>query len=235
MTDQDYTDIPGAPGADEPPPRPAFLKRLWMVFVQPGDLFNALALNPAWFPMLVLVAVVTGATMWFIPAEAFEAQMLGRMPADQPAQMPAIPPAVLRATATGGAAVVTFVFAIILSLVTYVIFVFIRGDKATLKQHLSVISHAGIIVAFGALFVLPIRILSVDVTRTLSVGTFLPFLPEGYVHNLLTGLDLFSLWAAVVAGLGLSLLDPRRRWGPTATVMIALVVIAAAIGAIFGR
>lgn len=62
-----------------------------------------------------------------------------------------------------------------------------------------------------------------------SVGTFMPFVPEGYLASVLGGMDLFSVWVAVVAGLGLSLLDERRRWAPTAAITVALMVVAPAM------
>lgn len=233
MTDDHSTDYTGNPGdvggTEEPPPRPAFFKRLWMVFVQPGDLFRLLALNPAWFPAAAFVAVVAGISMWLTPAEAFTANI----PAEQAAQMPDIPPEIIRLMGVGAVTGFTLVFPVILSLISYVLFVFIRSDRATFKQHLSVMSHAGIITAFGAIFTLPLRMRSGDLAHSLSVGTFFPFLPEGYLHSVLLGLDLFSMWATVIAGLGLSVIDPRRNWGPTAAVLVGLAVVAAMIGAMF--
>ena len=232
MTDQHGTDTgnPGdAGGTEELPPRPAFFKRLWMVFVQPGDLFRLLALNPAWFPAAAFAAVVAGLAMWMIPAEAFTANISP----EQAAQMPDIPPGVIKIFGAGAVTLGLLAFPVVLSLITYVFFVFIRSDRATFKQHLCVISHTGFITAFGSLFTLPLRIRSADMQQALSVGTFFPFVPEGYLLSVLMGLQLFALWAAVIAGLGLSVIDPRRNWGPTAAVLVGLTVAWAMITAIF--
>lgn len=222
----------GAPAFDEPPPRPAFFRRLWMVFVQPGELFRALAQNPAWFPVAALVALVVGATMWLLPAEAFDA-IRADIPAEQREQMPDLPPQFFRAFTSGGALVATFLFPVIISLVTYVIFVFIRGDRATYKQHLCVNAHTGVIGALGALFMLPLRMRSLDVEQTLSVGSFFGFLPDGYVSGVLAGLDLFSLWSCIVAGVGLAAIDPRRSPKSTAIILVGILLVFAMIRALF--
>ena len=228
--DTQYAQAAGV--AEEPPPRPAFVKRLWMVFVQPGDLFGQLALNPAWYPMAAFVAIVVGLSLWFLPAEAFEAVMQARIPPDQAAGMPQISPEVIRWTGVGGIAVITFLFPLVLSLISYVIFVFIRGDEATFKQHLCVMSHVGVITAVGSLFMMPLRMRSLDIEQILSVGTFFPFLPDGFLLNMLTGIDLFALWGSVVAGLGLSVIS-RKSWGSTASILVALLVVVAIIRAFF--
>ena len=87
--DTQYAQAAGA--GEEPPPRPAFFKRLWMVFVQPGDLFSRLALNPAWFPM-----ALPSSPSWprfrcgsSRPRRSRQC-MEARVPPDQAAQMPDI-------------------------------------------------------------------------------------------------------------------------------------------------
>ena len=232
------TEAPMAPGAHadpaaaELPPRPAFVHRLWMVFAQPRDLFRELVLNPAWFPVAVLVALVTGVSMFLIPVEAFEA-FGGNIPPEQRDQMPDLPPEFFRAMTSAGALAVTLLFPVVISVVTYVIFVFIRGDRATFRQHLCVNAHTGVISALGALFMIPLRARNLDFDQTLSVGSFFGFLPEGYLAGLLGGIDLFALWACIVAGIGLAAIDERRSAKSTATILVGLLVVFAAIGALF--
>lgn len=227
---------PGAPAgastSDEPPPRPAFFRRLWMVFVQPGELFAALVQNPAWFPVAALVALVVGGSLWLLPMEAFDS-ILANVPADQREQMPELPPAFFRVMTTGGATVVAFLFPVFISLVTYVIFVFIRGDRATYRQHLCVNAHTGVIAALGALFTLPLRMRNLDIEQRLSVGSFFGFLPDGYVSDVLAGLDLFSLWSCIVAGIGLAAIDPRRSARSTAIILAGILLAFAMISALF--
>ena len=229
--DTQYAQAAGA--GEEPPPRPAFFKRLWMVFVQPGDLFSQLALNPAWFPMALFVAFVAALSVWFLPAEAFEAVLEARVPPDQAAQMPDIPPEFIRLFSVGLILMASLVSPLVLSLISYVLFVFIRGDRASFKQHLCVMSHVGVITAFGSLFMLPLRMRSLDIEQTLSVGTFFSFLPDGFFLNVLMGIELFSLWATVIAGLGLAAIDPRRSTQSTASILFVVLVLFAVVMAFF--
>ena len=228
------TEAPRAPGrhvdatAEEPPPRPAFIRRLWMVFAQPGDLFRALARNPAWFPVAVLVALVGGASMFLLPAEAFEG-IWDNVPPEQRDQMPDLPSGFMRAIMTGFGLLASLIFPVAITLVTYVLFVFIRGDRATFRQHLCVNAHTGVITALGNVFLVPIRMRSLDFQQVLSVGSFFPFLPEGFVADLLGGLDLFALWACIVTGIGLAAIDERRSVKSTAMVLVGVLVLFAAI------
>lgn len=231
------TEAPGSSGtyadaaATEPPPRPAFFRRLWMVFAQPGDLFRALALNPAWFPVAAFVALVTAASMFLLPGEAFEG-IFDTVPPEQRDQMPEFPPGFMRAMATAGTLLVTLIFPVVISLGTCVIFIFIRGDRATFRQHLCVNAHAGLVWALGALFMTPLRMRSLDFQQTLSIGAFFPFLPEGFVASLLAGIDLFGLWTCIVAGIGLAAIDERRSAKSTATILVGILVLFAMIMAL---
>lgn len=235
----DYTTAYSALGAEPPPPppRPPFFHRLWMVFVKPGDMFGALSLNPAWFPIAVVTALIGAGAMWMIPAELFLDVAIDRVPPDQAEEMAAqfeqVPPIVFKASAVGGVALFSLIFPVVLGAITYVLFVFIRGDKATYRQHICVVAHTGIITAVGAALNAFVQSRSGDLTRTLAVGTFFPFLPDGYFTEFLLALDLFQLWAAVVAGIGLAAADPGQKTGSTAGVLIGMVVVVALIRAAF--
>ena len=219
------------------PPRPPFFSRLWMVFVQPGKLYGDLVRNPAWFPITLLVAAVTAAVMWFTPEELFRQAALSGVSGEQATEiaegMAQVPPILIKGGAVGGAFLMTLLFPIILSAITYVCFVFIRGDEARFKQHLSVVAHAGVISALGAILNGIVNNLGGALEETLSVGTFLPFLPDGYFTELLLALDLFQLWGAAVVGIGLAAIDPRRRAGSTVAVLLALVLVVGLIRAAF--
>lgn len=230
MTDRYDTQSPA--GMEDLPPRPAFFKRLWMVVVQPGELFTALAANPAWFPMAAFTAAVVGIVMGLTPAEVFYQTATANASPEQLGDLQALPRIWYKLPAVIFGPGIMLVMPVVISLVTYAIFVFMRGDRATFRQHLCVMSHAGVISAYGALLMAPIRIRNLNFEEMLSLGAFVPFL-DGFVYNLLNGMDLFAIWGSVVAGLGLSLLDERRRWWPTAAVLVGMVVVLAAIRALF--
>lgn len=214
------------PPDQTPPPRPNFFKRLWMVFVQPGELFRALGQNPAWFPMALFVAVCAGAMMGALPDEFWEAQMA--ISGQEVGEVAAV---FARIAAVAGTTLVFLVIPVVISLVTYVMFVFMRGDSAVFKQHLSVISHTGIVSLVGMLVSLPLWIRGGSFEEVLSIGTFFPFLPDGFLYYFLNQMQLFTLWAIVVAGIGLAALDERRSTGPTIAVLMVVQVVFALAGA----
>lgn len=237
MTDyQETWDPDGTPEGsttDEPPPRPNFFKRIGMIFHKPGELFEALARNPAWFPMALFVGFLTGLSMAILPAEAFYETVTANMQPEQAAQMREdVPMFWFKWPGVGFIMLLGPIGPVVLSLVSYVIFVFMRGDRATFKQHLCVMAHAGIITAIGSFVAAPIRIAARNVRENLALGDLTPFL-DGYLYNVLSLLDLFALWATVVAGLGLSVIDPRRRWGPTAAVLLLVFLVIVMVGALF--
>jgi len=228
VTDRYDTRI--AAGMEEPPPRPAFPKRLWMVLVRPGDLFDALAANPAWFPMAAFTAAVVGVALALTPAELYyEVAAAGASP-ERMGDLGELPTIWYKIPAVVGGTGVMLVLPVVMSLVTYLIFVFMRGDRATFRQHLCVMSHAGVISAFGALLMTPLRIRNRNFQEALTLGDFVPFL-DGFPFDVLDRMDLFAIWASAVAGLGLSLLDERRRWWPTAAVLVGMVAALAVVQA----
>lgn len=218
-----------APDA-EAPPLPGLFRRAVMVVVSPGDVFPALAARPKWFGATLLAAAF-GCLEALLPSDALPEQLTR-----QGAAAPDIPASVvvfLQLLVIPATLAVYLVLVLAASGLTYVALVFLRGDEATFKQHLSVMSHAWIItgLGFAVLFVMNQVGLSVR-AESLSVGGLLPFLPDGFLARFLRLVSLFSLWGAVVAGLGLSLLDPRRRWAPTAAVTVGLVLAFALLGAL---
>ncbi len=216
----DYTAQP----EEAPPPRPNFLNRLWMVFVQPTRLFEALGKNPAWFPMTLFVAVGMGAVFTLVPPEVWEAQIAAGGVSGADLDDAA---AGARIAAPIGTLLAFLVIPLVISAFTYMILVFLRGDNARFKQHLSVISHVGIVGLAGSAVHLPLWIRTASFETTLSIGTFFPFLSDGFLFAFLTELQLFYLWMGVAAGIGLAALDPQRSAGSTVAIMLVIQVILA--------
>lgn len=209
---------------DDAPQLPNFFVRMGMVLFQPAALFQALAARPAWFPMLAFVSLAIGAAMLFLPAEVWLEMMRQGSP-EAAGAMGDIGASVMKFFVAVASTAGAFAFTLFFAGVTYVALVFVRGDEANFRQHLSILAHSGIIGALGFWFMLPFKSQSLDMRQSFSVGTFLPFLPESYLASVLGAMDIFSVWTAVVAGLGLSLLDARRRWAPTAVVTVVVMVL----------
>jgi hypothetical protein len=103
-----------------------------------------------------------------------------------------------------------------------VVFLFALGYEGSFRVLLSVVAHALLVVAVGALVLVPLRILAGDANLTLSVATLLPFLGDGFLLRFAGLLDLFNLWAYVLIGVGAAVMDGRRS--PAAGVAVSLGV-----------
>lgn len=215
----------GGIDSDDAPPLPNLFHRVSMVVFSPGDLFPRLAARPAWFGATV-VAAALGALLVFVPSAVpglSEATSDQNLELEVAKFMQAAMPALVLAG--------TLVSVLVVSGLTYVAFVFVRGDEATFKQHLSVISHSWILNGLASVALLAMSAAGLAPSLdTVTVGALLPFLPDGFLSSFLDEVSLFGLWSAVVAGLGLSLLDPRRRWGPTAAVTVGMTLAFALVG-----
>lgn len=239
MTDSHYDEMAahaagGAAVGDEvAEPVPALPKRLWMVYFQPGDLFRGLAAHPVWFVTALLGAFIVTLAIVLIPTELFLDAAISQMSPEEAAAVRDLPPWLFKIQGViAGPFMLAMLF--IVSAVTYVIFVVIRGDRATYRHHLSVLAHGALIGAVGALATTPLRIARGDVRETLSLADLVGFLPipDGFLLTLLNAVELFGIWGALVAGFGLSIVGNRPGWGGSVAVMMVLLLVFASIGAV---
>jgi len=216
------------------PSLPSFPVRVGQVFFSPGTLLDALALRPAWAAAVVLGAVLVVAQTLLIPAEVWDAMfrdvMLRRaqaMPAGFQAGGTLMRVSAL-AFGTLGYFAITFLFAGIVTLV----FAFVLGDEGRYRQYLAVTGHAWLIPAFLGLLLVPLRIIQQDPQLTFNVGTFLYFLPEGYLATVAKMLDLSQAWAWLVVARGAHAIAPRRSFESAAVTLMVLFVIFALLFAL---
>ena len=241
MTDSHY-DETGAHAAgwaavvdEAAEPVPALPKRLWMAFFQPGDLFRGLAARPVWFAAALLGTFMVALSIALIPTELFLDAALSQMSPEDAAAARDLPAWLFKVSSVIGGPLFLLAMLFVGSAVTYVIFVVIRGDRATYRLHLSVLAHGTLIGAVGALATTPLRIASGNVQETLSLADLVGFLPipDGFFLALLNAMDLFGIWGTLIAGFGLSIVGNRPKWGGTVAVMMVLLVVYASITAAF--
>lgn len=210
--------------------------RLMKVFFSPGEVFEYTKKNPVWFGALGVGAVLIALSMILIPAEIWVQGMreqAARQGGEMPGFMTSAGPVFRLVSALSGV-VGTFLMTFIIAGVVTLFFAFLMGDEGKYKQYLSVQSHALIIGAVGSLLLVPLRIVQEDPSLTLNLGTFLPFLEEGYAFRVLKLIDLFGIWGSVVAAVGVTKIDPRRGMGVALTFFLALAVGMALLFGIFG-
>ncbi len=220
----------------EAPQLPSLPIRMLNVFFSPGEVMAGLKDNPAWVGALVFGAALTVLSALLLPAEIFEATMRQQIlerggPAPDNIETMA---RVLRIGGTVAGAVFWFVISAAMAGLLTLIFSFILGDRGKYKQYLAVLAHAFLIAAVGAVVVVPLRISAQDASVLLSVGTFMPFLEDGYFARVLGFVDLFGLWAWAVVGIGVAALEPKRTVGGAIGIVMVIPIALAMIFGIFG-
>lgn len=210
--------------------------RLTKVFFSPGEVFEYTAKNPVWFGALAVGAVVIALSMLLIPGEIW-VQGMREQAAQQGGEVPDFMTSagpVFRLISALSGVIGTFLMTFIVAGVVTLFFAFLMGDDGRYKQYLAVQSHALIIGAVGSLLLVPLRIIQEDPSLTLNIGTFLPFLEEGYAFRVLKLIDLFGIWGSIVAAVGITKIDPRRGFTSALIFFLALAVGMALLFGIFG-
>jgi hypothetical protein len=204
---------------------PSLPARIAQVFFSPGALFAALRARPVWLGALITLAVISLAANTFIPEELIRQLVMERL-GENPEQ--AQIDAAMRMAGFFryiGPVVFTPVLAVVLAALVLLIWNLVLGGEASFKQAMSVTTHVLFIPTLGSLFTIPLMIAANDARVSLGLHLLLPGLDdESYVYRLFRGLNLFSLWAAVVLGIGVSRLNPKVSFGSAAGVMLTLYV-----------
>jgi hypothetical protein len=214
------------------PPAPAeysLPRRAIDTFVAPGRLFEYFRERTPWGGPLVVAIVAGMAVVLAVPQELYveASREAMRQAAESGVQVPDPETMAGFARIAGAAAIIfmTPITAFAGAGLLFLLFSVLGGGSPRYVQYLAVTTHAMLITAFGSLLTLPVQILSRDLTARLSVGLLVPGLEPGtFVHNLLNGLDVFSLWSVVVAALGVSVLNARIAWGTAAAVLVGMLV-----------
>lgn len=210
--------------------------RILKVFFSPGEVFLALREKPVWLGAVGVCGILVALSMILIPADIWVESMREqamRRGTEMPSFLASAGPIFRLASAVSGI-IGIFLWVFFLSSVITVFFSFLLGDEGGYKQYLSVVSHALVITAVGSVLLLPLRIAQGDPTLTLNVGTFLPFLEEGYAFRVLKLLDLFGLWSYSVMAVGVTKIDPRRGMGIALSFFLAFAVASSLVFGIFG-
>jgi len=222
--------------AHETPPTIPLPVRLVKVFFSPGEVFQSLRGNPSWAAVLALGAVLVAVSVLLIPGEIW-VQMMREQAAQRGQEIPPFMSSagpIFRLASVASGVIFWFIWAFILAGITTFVFAFLFGDEGRYRQYLSVVSHGLFIGAVGSLLLVPLRIAQGDPSLTLNLGTFLPFLEEGYAFRVLKLLDLFGLWGYAVMAIGVSKIDPRRGFALALSFFWAFAVAFALLFGIFG-
>lgn len=213
---------------------PSLPARLLAVIVSPGRLMDRLAERPAWVGALLVAAVLVGLSIALIPAELFmEAQREAALQrgVDVP-EMAEGAARVMRFVIPAATVLFTVVLSFVFAGVYTLIFAFILGDEGRYVQYLAAVTHAWFIAALFGLLLTPLRIATGDPQLTLNLASFLFFLPDGYLLNVLRALDLTQIWSTLVIAQGAHAIDRRRSFTSAAAILLGVLL---AIALVVGR
>jgi hypothetical protein len=217
---------------------PSLPNRLFDVFLSPGKVMKAIAQNPAWVGALLvgvfLIALQTALT-WDLTREMMiEAQRQAALEAGREAPvMPEWVMNVLRYATPIIRMIAITLFTFFFAGVYWLIFSFVLGDEGRYRQYLAVGTHALFVPAIIGLALVPLKVMTEDVTMTLNLGNLLFFLPEGYLSNVFRAMDATSIWSALIIAQGAHSIDPKRSFGSAAVVTLGITLVFALISASF--
>jgi len=228
MTDpSDATGTDEAPGEGSEPEAPlrSLPARLLDAVIAPGRMARTVADNPKWIGALLVCAVLLALSIALLPAGLME-DMQRRVMIQSGRAVPEIPErtrTIIRVVSIGAAGIGFIVMAFIGAAITTFVFAFVLGDEGTYKQYLAVGVHAAFITTLAAILYIPMRVAGGDPQLTINVGTFLPFLPDGYVHNVFRAMDISQVWSSLVAAMGIHAIDRRRSFGSAAAIQLGIL------------
>jgi hypothetical protein len=216
------------------------LSRIVGIVVSPRDTFAAVAAHPKVLGVLAFVTLVgcvtiggfllteVGQQAW-LDQQVDQSEAWGRQMSDeQYAQMEKIAPVVGYIT-TGVMLCAIPIMTLITSGILFAVFNAAMGGRATFKQLMAVVSHAGVISALGWIFVMPLNYVRESMSSPTNLAALTPGLPEGsFVTRLLGTVDLFLIWWVVVLAIGLAVLY-RRRTQPIVMSLLAVYAVIALI------
>jgi len=108
-----------------------------------------------------------------------------------------------------------------------------HGSGVRFSQVLAVVVHAGVILALGRLVAAPLIYARETTASATTVGNWFPSLDEASpIARFLGSIDLFTIWWAVVLGIGIAVLSGARARTCAAwivTVYVGIALIAAAV------
>lgn len=183
------------------------------VFVSPLRVFEDLREAPRAVGALLLGVGVVVLSALLLPVELYETLVReGAMASGQdlPVDDPQAMARVLWVAGVFASVVAWPLLALVASAILALLFLFGLGWEGTFRGVFAVVCHALLVVAVGGLLLVPLRIVTGDLSLALSVATFLPMLEEGgLLFRFLSLLDLFNLWAYALMGAGIAVVTGR--------------------------
>ena len=221
-----------------------FPARILGVIFTPRSAYADVAARPAWLGAMLVVLVLTGgSTFAFLSTEIGKNAMLDQQRQTMESFGVKLNEQAMQRMEEGAGrapyfavisqAVFLPVAALAVAGIALAVFNAVLGGDARFKQVFAVVVFSGVILALGAIFVLPLDYARETMSSPTTLSVFLPFLEENsFLARFLGSIDLIRVWWFVSLSIGLAVLY-RRRTGPIAvTLLVVYAVIALVVAAI---
>ena len=221
-----------------------FPARILGVIFTPRAAYADVAARPTWLGALLVVLVLTGgSTFAFLSTEIGKNAMLDQQRQTMESFGVKLNEQAMQRMEEGAGrapyfavisqAVFLPVAALAVAGIALAVFNAVLGGDARFKQVFAVVVFSGVILALGAIFVLPLDYARETMSSPTTLSVFLPFLEENsFLARFLGSIDLIRVWWFVSLSIGLAVLY-RRRTGPIAvTLLVVYAVIALVVAAI---
>lgn len=201
-------------------------QRLLDAIVSPGRMARTVADNPRWAGALLVCAVLIALSIALTPTEVFE-EMQRRVAISSGRPIPELSEnarRMFRIFSVVGSLVSFTVISFIGAGLTTFIFAFVLGDEGTYRQYLAVGVHAAVIPTVAALLYVPLRVSAGDPRAGINIATFLFFLPDGFVYNVFSSMDVSQIWSSLVVAVGIHAIDRRRSFASAAAIQLGILL-----------
>ncbi|HEU0052599.1 MAG TPA: YIP1 family protein [Longimicrobium sp.] len=233
--------VPGADAAPEAPMR-GFFARAVDVLLSPGRVMAELAgaSRPPWagpaFLAAGVMAALTVLTLVLVPRDElarFIFEQATRNGNPRGLTVEQMQPMIPIQMAGGAVAVVAWAFlrVFLIGAVLLLAFTTVGGGSARFAHYRAVVSHAGIVSLVGFVAEWALRLFSGKLDLALNLSILAPGMDEkGLAFVFLRSLNIFTLWAFVVVGIGVSAANRRKWTGATFALLTVLMLAFAAVG-----
>lgn len=234
MTDTVHYQPSTEPTYAPEPDAGSFPRRVVDTFFSPVALFQRFGARPPWIDVTILAIVLGAIAFALIPQEVWQATMeeaMRQRGQELPAGAdPESMASMQRMFGMVGAAIMPWIFLAVQAGIMVLLFSVILGGKATFRQYVGVVAHAGLIGAVGQLASLPVILRQGVMSQGITLGALVAGMDhESFVYQFLNAWNVFLIWQLVVLGLGASALNRRIGAGTAIGVLLGVYACIAAV------
>lgn len=212
---------------------PNLAVRVGLVLFSPAELFDRLRRRPVWLDVLLLLVALNVVGNLLLPEELLRQMAESQLPADADPQSLEGSVGWLRTFSIVGAIVFTPLWAALVAGYLLLVYNVLLGGEASYRRLFSATVHALVVLTLGGLLTLGLMVARGEVGVALALHLLVPGLESGsWAYRFLHGINVFGVWTAVVLGVAVSRVYPRRGVGGAVALLVGTYVVLKATAAL---